>query len=316
MVRFRRLAATAALTLVTHMASEHWPATRESVVDFWRPYQPGYGQRIVADLDGANAAVAAARARGDRRVQRAVAAEWQGRVQALLELTPAAAPQLNRVLRRLPGGRVVSRRSLAARLVSPGIVLAVLATPVLLGYVHVSVGSRVASAAAGRLHAAAPSQRRHHALQPRTRGPQASASTALSTSATAAPGCAPSISSVSYFAPQQTQAVTIQGTCLGAAQTISGTNAYLSITDTAAARQWDACYTGNPGGNDGLGCNITSWTDTSITFSGFTGPYGFTNLVLALHDPLTIRVWNPQSGQGPASCQVVAGKPGATSCHA
>jgi hypothetical protein len=181
MVRFRRLAATAALTLVTHMASEQWPAAREAVADFWRPYEPGYGHRIAADLDDANAAVAAARAHGNRREERAVAAEWQGRIQALLERAPAAAPHLNRVLRQLPGGRVVSRRPLAARLVVPVIVLAIFATLVLLGYVHVSIGR---SAAAGRPGAAgghAPSLPIHHA-------PPTSAMPASSPPATAVPG--------------------------------------------------------------------------------------------------------------------------------
>ena len=183
MVRFRRLAATAALTLVTHMASEQWPVAREAVADFWRPYEPGYGHRIAADLDDANAAVAAARAHGNRREERAVVAEWQGRIQALLERAPAAAPrsQPRAAAASRRAGRI--RRPLAARLVVPVIVLAIFATPVLLGHVHISIGRSAAAGRPGVAGGHAGSLPPHHA-QPK---PPASPMPASSPPVTAVP---------------------------------------------------------------------------------------------------------------------------------
>jgi hypothetical protein len=98
----RLLASAAASTLVALMASDAWPQVRNSVAEFWLRYQPPYSaDRSAADLDGANATVARARQVNDRRVENAVAAEWEGRILALLILEPAAAGDLAAVIGRL-----------------------------------------------------------------------------------------------------------------------------------------------------------------------------------------------------------------------
>ena len=84
------------------MATDAWPQARNSVAEFWLRYQPPYSaDRLAADLDGANATVARARQVEDRRVENAVAAEWEGRILALLIQEPAAAGDLAAVIGRL-----------------------------------------------------------------------------------------------------------------------------------------------------------------------------------------------------------------------
>ncbi len=123
--------------------------------------------------------------------------------------------------------------------------------------------------------------------------------------------CKPVITSVSAFAAAQTQTVTIQGTCLGANGPYSDADSpYLRISDQAQG--WNACWTNDPG-TDLITCNVTSWTPTSITFSGFAGAYPQYPPV-SDGDQLAVQVWNPQSGRGPNVCLVVAGGQGSTSC--
>jgi hypothetical protein len=109
----RYLASAAASTLVALMATDAWPQARNSVADFWLRYQPPYlADRSAADLEGANATVARARQVKDRRVENAVAAEWEGRILALLMLEPAAAADLAAVMGRLqPQGAQPSGRT-------------------------------------------------------------------------------------------------------------------------------------------------------------------------------------------------------------
>ena len=84
------------------MATDAWPQVRNSVAEFWLRYQPPYSaDRLAADLDGANATVARARQVKDRRAENAVAAEWEGRILALLILEPAAEGDLAAVIGRL-----------------------------------------------------------------------------------------------------------------------------------------------------------------------------------------------------------------------
>jgi hypothetical protein len=84
------------------MATDAWPQVRNSVAEFWLRYQPPYSaDRSAADLDGANATIARARQVKDRRVENAVAAEWEGRILALLIQEPAAAGDLAAVIGRL-----------------------------------------------------------------------------------------------------------------------------------------------------------------------------------------------------------------------
>ncbi len=63
------------------------------------------------------------------------------------------------------------------------------------------------------------------------------------------------------------------------------------------------CWTLDPD-TDSVTCDISSWTAQGITFSGYTGDYGA--YTVDGGDQIEVQVWNPQSGKGPATCQVVA----------
>jgi serine/threonine-protein kinase len=134
------------------------------------------------------------------------------------------------------------------------------------------------------------------------------------TTTPAAPPCTPEIATVGVFAATGTQTVQISGSCFGTGNTSSGADtAYLRITDRTAG--WNACWTNDPG-TDSITCDISSWTASEVTFGGFTGGYGTGAWVVADGDDLEVQVWNPQSGQGPATCQVIAGSGEAADCSA
>jgi hypothetical protein len=126
------------------------------------------------------------------------------------------------------------------------------------------------------------------------------------------PPCTPEIATVGAFEASATQTVEISGSCFGAGNTTSGADtAYFRISDITAG--WNACWTGDPG-TDLVTCGISSWTDNEITFSGYTGDYGQYNYVVTEGDEIEIQVWNPQSGNGPAICQIVAGSGNPADC--
>jgi hypothetical protein len=115
---------------------------------------------------------------------------------------------------------------------------------------------------------------------------------------------------VGPFGATASQTVQITGSCFGTGNTSSGADTgYLRISDLTAG--WNACWTGDPG-TDLVTCNVSSWTDTAITFSGYTGDYGDGSWVVSNGDLIEIQVWNPQSGRGPATFEVTAS--GGTDC--
>jgi hypothetical protein len=104
----------------------------------------------------------------------------------------------------------------------------------------------------------------------------------------------------------------IIGNCFGTGNTSSRADTpYFRISDLSAG--WNGCWTGDPG-TDSVTCNIPSWTNTTIIFGGFTGGYGQNGWVINDGDRVEIQVWNPQSGKGPATCQIIAGNSSATNC--
>ena len=123
--------------------------------------------------------------------------------------------------------------------------------------------------------------------------------------------CTPQITSVSSFAAKQTQNVRIKGTCFGVGNTFSNADSpYFKITINAS--EWAGCHIG-AGEDDAVTCTVSSWTDNSITFSGFNGAYGQNNWVVNPGDDVTIKVWNARTSQGPGVCIVLAGGVG-TNC--
>jgi serine/threonine protein kinase len=123
--------------------------------------------------------------------------------------------------------------------------------------------------------------------------------------------CTPQIATVGAFEANGTQPVYITGSCFGTGNTSSAADTeYFEITDIT--KGWSACWTNGPG--DLVTCSIFSWTDGEISFSGFAGYYGQGGWVISNGDDIQIKVWNAQSGNGPATCHVVAGSGSPTTC--
>jgi tetratricopeptide (TPR) repeat protein len=110
---------------------------------------------------------------------------------------------------------------------------------------------------------------------------------------------------VSTVLPQQMQTITITGVGLGRKPAYLGDSDFLQVSDLT--RDWNAGWSRDPG-TDKVGLNVTSWTDTKIVIEGFTGAYGTDQNFLREGDNIRFRVWNPQTGHGPAVyTSVVAG---------
>ena len=123
--------------------------------------------------------------------------------------------------------------------------------------------------------------------------------------------CMPQIATVGAVEAAGTQTVYITGSCFGTGNTSSAADTeYFEITDVT--KGWSACWTDGPG--DLVTCNIFSWTASEISFSGFAGDYGQGGWVVSNGDDIEVKVWNAQSSNGPATCQVVVGSGSLTNC--
>jgi len=118
--------------------------------------------------------------------------------------------------------------------------------------------------------------------------------------------CATEITSVSPILPQQTQTFTITGAGFGTQAAYSGDSDYIELVDSTGT--W---FAGQPGNMVGL--SVSSWSDTQIVITGLPGAYGTNNWCISPGDQLYIKVWNAQTGAGPATYPIVAGS-GANSC--
>jgi aryl-phospho-beta-D-glucosidase BglC (GH1 family) len=105
----------------------------------------------------------------------------------------------------------------------------------------------------------------------------------------------PTITSVGPISPRQTQTITISGSGFGAQNAFKGTSQYLRIHDDTA--NWEAGYT-----DDTITVQVSQWTDSQITITGFGGDYGLSEeWKLNSGDKLTVSVWNAKTGTGPAT---------------
>jgi len=111
--------------------------------------------------------------------------------------------------------------------------------------------------------------------------------------------CPTKITSVSPIISQQTQTITISGAGFGSQAAYTGDSSYIQLEDTTGT-PWFAGHNGN-----GVMVAVSSWTDTQIVLSGFSGSYG-TNHCIRPGDHLSVTVWNTQTGIGPAVYPIVA----------
>ncbi len=124
--------------------------------------------------------------------------------------------------------------------------------------------------------------------------------------------CTPTISAVGPFEAKADMTLEISGGCFGTGNTVSGADtAYFRISDLTA--RWNACWTGDPG-TDLVTCKVSSWANSAIIFSGFVNKYGMNGWLFTKGDHIEIKVWNPQSDKGPATCAVIAGSSAPTKC--
>jgi protein involved in polysaccharide export with SLBB domain len=114
--------------------------------------------------------------------------------------------------------------------------------------------------------------------------------------------CAPQVTSVSAILPQQTQTITINGSGFGAQGSYTGDSSYISLVDSSgASAPWGAGFTGSS-----VSLAVSSWTDTQIVLSGFSGNYGVGGWCVRPGDQLSVRIWNANTGQGPATYPIIA----------
>lgn len=123
----------------------------------------------------------------------------------------------------------------------------------------------------------------------------------------------PILSTVSAIQPTPNQTITITGSGFGTQSAYNGDTAFIRITDETLG--WNAGWTGNNPA-DFVTLSISSWTDTQIVVSGFTGDYGDNNWTLNDGDQVTVSVWNPQTDAGPDSCWMTVGSGSGTNCGA
>ncbi|MGD0735017.1 MAG: hypothetical protein ABR976_07705, partial [Terracidiphilus sp.] len=110
----------------------------------------------------------------------------------------------------------------------------------------------------------------------------------------------PTITSVSAILPQQTQTITISGFGFGTQAPYNGDSSHILFADPAGT-PW---YAGDTG--DAVTLSVSSWTDTQIVLAGFTGQYGTDGMCIKPGDSLYIKVWNAQTGNGPAYFPITA----------
>jgi hypothetical protein len=106
------------------------------------------------------------------------------------------------------------------------------------------------------------------------------------------PTCNAIITSVSPIIPNQHQTITISGSCFGNQMPYTNQDyPFITIQDTT--QNWNAGNT-----NNGITLDVSSWTDSQISVTGFSGSYGNGNWLLHYGDTINIFVGNPQKTTG------------------
>jgi DNA-binding winged helix-turn-helix (wHTH) protein len=115
----------------------------------------------------------------------------------------------------------------------------------------------------------------------------------------------PKISFVSPILPQARQKIVIRGDGFGLHVRFARTDSpYLAIGDET--KKWAAGRL-VPQNWDEVMLDVESWTDNEIVLAGFSGDYGKEGWELAEGDKVVVRVWNPQTGFGPAQVFATVG---------
>jgi hypothetical protein len=106
------------------------------------------------------------------------------------------------------------------------------------------------------------------------------------------------ITSVSIIYPTQTQTITITGHGFGQHNPYNGNSEYISVSDLT--HPWSAGYLGSA-----VTLNVTSWSDTQIVISGFTGQYGKQGWALYSGDSIQITLWVTPDSTRPVTYKTI-----------
>jgi hypothetical protein len=127
------------------------------------------------------------------------------------------------------------------------------------------------------------------------------AATAYAQEADSAVGTTPKITSVSKITTKQHQTITIMGSGFGTHHPYTGNTNFISLRDLSKHPIWEAGYKPDA---DTVTLIVDKWVDTEIVLGGFAGKWGTSNFTLAKGDVEWVRVWNAQTGKGPAAKKV------------
>jgi hypothetical protein len=111
----------------------------------------------------------------------------------------------------------------------------------------------------------------------------------------------PKITSVSKITTKKHQTITIKGTGFGTHKAYTGNTDYIDLRDISKHPVWEAGYKPD---DDTVTLIVNKWDNTEIVLGGFAGKWGTYNFTLVKGNVEWVRVWNPQTGKGPASKKV------------
>jgi hypothetical protein len=127
------------------------------------------------------------------------------------------------------------------------------------------------------------------------------ASAAYAQEADPAVAATPKITSVSKITTKQHQTITIKGSGFGTHKAYTGNTDFISLRDLSKHPIWEAGYKVD---DDTVTLIVNKWDNTEIVLGGFSGKWGTSNFTLAKGNVEWVRVWNAQTGKGPAAKKV------------
>jgi hypothetical protein len=119
----------------------------------------------------------------------------------------------------------------------------------------------------------------------------------------------PTITSVSKITTKQHQTITIKGSGFGTHKAYTGNTDFISLRDLSKHPIWEAGYKVD---DDTVTLIVNKWDNTEIVLGGFSGKWGTSNFTLAKGNVEWVRVWNAQTGKGPAAKKVTVSAAAAT----
>lgn len=118
----------------------------------------------------------------------------------------------------------------------------------------------------------------------------------------------PHITSISSVWARPYQTIQIAGSGFGSMKPYTGDSPFIAVTDVT--QNWNAGHSG-----DGVTLVVSSWTNSLISITAFSGAYGTGNLEILAGDVLSFEIWNPQTDAGPGKGRSAAALANATGIY-